>query len=67
MTTLPCEREVQLVKQRILEVRPEVAGIPDGWVAEFLTDGKYVRSRLLFLSYYAVGGKIVDQDVVDAA
>ncbi len=64
---LPCEREVALVKERILEIRPEVPGIPDEWVQEFLTDGKYVRSRLIFLSYYATGGDIVDQPVVDAA
>lgn len=64
---LPCEREVALVKQRILEVRPEIAGIPDEWLREFLTDGKYVRSRMLFLCYYAAGAKLVSDDVVNAA
>jgi heptaprenyl diphosphate synthase len=64
---LPCEREVDLVKERVLDVRPEVPGLPDEWVREFLTDGKYVRSRLIFLSYYATGGEVVDDDVVDAA
>ncbi len=64
---LPCEREIDLVKQRILEVRPEVSGIPDEWVREFLTDGKYVRSRMLFLSYYAAGGELITDRVVDAA
>ena len=64
---LPCAREVALVKTRVLEVAPEMAGIPDAWVREFLTDGKYVRSRLLFLSYYAAGGDLVSRDVVDAA
>lgn len=64
---LPCEREVDLVKERILEIRPEVPGIPDEWVQEFLTDGKYVRSRLIFLSYYASGGEVIDESVVDAA
>ncbi len=63
---LPCEREVDLVKDRVVQVRPEVPGIPDEWVREFLTDGKYVRSRLIFLSYYASGGKVVDDRVVDA-
>ncbi len=64
---LPCEREVGLVKDRILEVRPEVPGIPDEWVREFLTDGKYVRSRMLFLSYYAADGDLITDRVVDAA
>ncbi len=66
MIDLPCEREVNLVKQRVLDVRPELPGIPDEWMREFLTDGKYVRSRLIFLSYYATGGTIIDQRVVDA-
>jgi len=64
---LPCDREVELVQQRLLEVRPDVEGIPDEWVREFLTDGKFVRSRMIFLSYYATGGDVVDDDVVNAA
>jgi geranylgeranyl pyrophosphate synthase len=64
---LPCEREVDLVRDRLLETRPEVPGIPDEWMCEFLTDGKFVRSRLLFLSYYAAGGQVVEDDVVDAS
>lgn len=63
---LPCEREVDLVKERVLEVRPEIPGLPDEYLQEFLTDGKYVRSRLIVLSYYATGGKTIEQDVVDA-
>lgn len=64
---LPCDREVDLVRDRLLEVRPHVEGIPDEWVREFLTDGKFVRSRMIFLSYYATGGEIIDDDVVNAA
>jgi len=64
---LPCEREADLVRERLLDTRPEIPGIPDEWLSEFLTDGKYVRPRLLFLSYYAAGGEVVDPDVVDAA